>query len=204
MDIDTLLTLGLALAAVAGVVVALVTRRKAGPKKVEEMRGHLEAIGIRSVVESNGGLAKVGHSWFEKHVGTLKLNGRSIEAVNIAGVSSQYGTQYYLDFLVPVTGLGSVPEKKKTRIVRKKTPALWGKTTDVAWKGDESLSRRLNFDYRLRDSLKALDENLLRGGLTIYSERKLGWARLRTNWFLPTREAFEAMEAICGHVRLEW
>jgi hypothetical protein len=205
MDADSLLTLGLALAAVAGVVVALVIRRKAGPKKVEEMRGHLEAIGIPSSVDTaDGQLAEIGHSWSEKHTGTLKLSGRSVDAINIVGVSSQYGTQYFLDFLVPVTTPGSMREKKKTKVVRKKTPALWGQTTDVEWKGDESLCRRLNFDYRLRDRLKALDDNLLRGGVTIFSERKRGCVRLRTKYFLPTREAFEVVDAVCKHVRAEW
>jgi len=205
MDWDSLLTLGLALAAVGGVVVALITRRKAGPEKVEEMRGHMETIGIGSFVETaDGGLAQIGHSWSEKHMGTVRLSGASIDAINIVGVSSQYGTQYYLDFLVPVMAFGSVPEKRRTRLVRKKTPSLWGRTTDVEWKGDESLSRRLNFDYRLRDSLKKLDESLLRSGVNIYSERKRGWARVRTKHFLPTSEAFEAVDTVCRHIRAEW
>ncbi len=184
---------------------ALVTRRKAGPKKVEELSGHLEAIGIRSSTEeSDATLAAVGCSWGEKHMGTLKFSGRSMDAINIVGASSQYGTQYWLDFLVHVAAVQSVSEKKRTWIVRKKTPALWGKVTDVEWKGDESLSRRLNFDYRLRDSLKVMDENLLRGGVSIFAGRKHGWARVRTKYFLPTRDTFEAIGAICRHVKLEW
>jgi len=206
MDIDTLLTIGLALAAVAGVVVAVVTRRKAGPRKVEDMRSHLETIGVHSVVatsaESN--LSQIGHSWSEKHVGTLRVKGRTVEAINIVGVSSQYGTHYFLDLLVPVTPFGSVADPKKTRLVRKKRPALWGKTTDVEWQGDGSLSRRLNFDYQLRDSLKALDEDVLRGGVAIHAQRKQGWARVRTKYFLPSVHSFEAMDSICKHVRAEW
>ena len=206
MDIDTLLTLGLALAAVAGVVVAVVARRKAGPEKVEEMRRHLETVGVDCVIATSAdtNLSRIGHSFFEKNIGTLRVKGRSLEAINIVGVSSQYGTQYFLDFLVPVTPFGSVADQKKTRLVRKKRPALWGKTREVIWQGDESLSRRLNFDYRLRDRLKALDQDVLRGSVVIYSERKRGWARVRTKYFLSSVQAFEAVDSICKHVRTEW
>ena len=128
MDIDTLLTLGLALAAVAGVVVAVVARRKAGPEKVEEMRWHLETVGVDCVIgtSADSNLSQIGHSFFEKNIGTLRVKGRSLEAINIVGVSSQYGTQYFLDFLVPVTPFGSVADQKKTRLVRKKRPAPSG------------------------------------------------------------------------------
>ncbi|MCK4331297.1 MAG: hypothetical protein KAW81_01965, partial [Dehalococcoidia bacterium] len=73
--------------------------------------------------------------------------------------------------------------------------------TSIEWKGDDYLVRKLNLDYRLTDRLLAVDINVLRGGISIYPEPKYEYTRIRTSYFLPTPDLFEAMDIIAKHIK---
>jgi len=60
----------------------------------------------------------------------------------------------------------------------------------------------LNFDYRLKDRLLGADSDpgALKGSIWIFPEPKHGYARIRTNYFLPSPKMFEAINIIAKHV----
>ena len=196
------------LLAAAGIFFALRSRRKSGPQKVTELYEHFRGIGIDAVVlEENAEQSEISKkgSWGQKPMGTIKLRSKNIDSINVIGVASQYGVNYYLDYLVNISGfLGRSQQRKKTKMSAKKLKAYQGNLLQITWKGDELLSRRLDYDYQLKDKLSQIDEKMLKGGITILPELKYDMARVRTNYNLPTTELFESIDAVAGHVRSEW
>jgi len=83
----------------------------------------------------------------------------------------------------------------------KKSSLFKGKVIDIEWKGDDFLAQKLNFDYGLKDKLLQADLSALKGGISIYYEPKRDYARIRTNYFLPTPDLFEATDMIANHVK---
>jgi len=75
------------------------------------------------------------------------------------------------------------------------------KLADIEWKGDESLAQKLNFDYKLKDKLIQADSNFLKGGIQIFPETKHTNTRIRTTYFMPTPEIFEAIDIIAKHIK---
>ena len=117
------------------------------------------------------------------------------------GVATQYGVHYYLDFLVGSVSLTGRENKRKTRMTRKRSSAFWGKVTDIEWRGDDFLARKLNFDYRLKDKLLQADLNALKGSIEIFPEPKYEYTRIRTAYFLPTPDLFEAVDIVAKHIK---
>lgn len=207
MDPSHMLPIILAVLAGIGLFLAYRSRRKGGQNKVEELCQHLEGIGIKaSVLEQSNNQEKVGQkrSWAHRPVGTIKLTGRTIDSINVVGVATQYGVNYFIDYLVKISSFIGGGKKKKTKMVRKKTSTFRGKLVDVEWRGDDSLARRLNFDYQLKDKLLQADLSGLKGDIGIFPELKYEYARIRTNYFLPTSELFEVIDIIANHIRSEW
>ena len=204
MDWSDALPILLAITAAIGLPLALRSRKKGGPQKVEELCQHLLAIGVKASQLGEGAdqeKAVQKRSWGQKPVGAIKLTDRNIDSINVIGVASQYGVRYSLDFLVRSVSLTGRENKKKTMMVRRRSAAFSGKVTSIEWKGDDYLVRKLNLDYRLTDRLLAVDINVLRGGISIYPEPKYEYTRIRTNYFLPTPDLFEAMDIIAKHIK---
>lgn len=203
MDWSDFLPLLVALLAIIGFPLALRSRKKAGPQKVEELRQHLAGIGLRtSEPEEGAGQQEVGEkrSWGRKALGVIKLRDRNIDSIKVIGVASQYGARYLLDFVVRSASLIGRQTNKKTRMVRKKSSAV-GRTVDIEWKGDDLLVRKLNLDYRLEDKLSQADPAFLKGGIWIMPEPKYEYTRITTAYFLPTPDSFEALDIIAKHIK---
>jgi len=90
---------------------------------------------------------------------------------------------------------------KKTRLIRKRSQAFWGKVVAIEWKGDESLAQSLNFDYSLEDKLLQSDVKNLGESIWILPEPKHGYTRIRTTYSLPSPETFRAIDIIAKHVK---
>jgi len=188
-----------------GIFLAIRSRQKGGQKKVDELFEHLEGIGVKaSILEQNNKPEKAIRKrfWAHKPVGTIKPADRNVDSINVIGVATQYGVNYYLDYLVKTSTFPG--GKKKTKMVRKKTSAFRGKLVGIEWRGDDSLARRLNYNYQLKDKLLQADLSTLKGGIVIYPEPKYEHIRIRTNYFLPTLELFEVIAIIASHVRSEF
>lgn len=197
---------GIVIAALAaiGLPLALRGRKKAGPKKKEELCQHLQKMEVKAYMMQTGdNREKIGQkrSWGEKSMGIIELRDRNMDFINIIGVSSQYGTNYFIDYLVKNTNIMEKRVLRKTRLIRKKSPPLWGKVVAIEWVGDESLSQGLNFDYGLEDKLLRSALKDLRGSIRIFPEPKHEYARIKTAYLLPSSEAFEVIDVIARHVK---
>lgn len=203
MDWESIISLIIAILVVIAFPLALRRRKKVGPQKREELCQHLEEMGIKaSLVEKDSDKEKIGMSRIsgQRSEGIIELKDRNIDSINIISAASQYGTNYFLDYLVKSPNITANRILKKTRLIRKKNPPLWGKTVAIEWKGDKSLAQSLNFDYILKDKL--LQSNLKTlGSIWLFPEPKRGYARIRTSYSPPSPETFEAMDIIARHIK---
>ena len=193
-----------ALVVAIGLPLALRKRRKGGSQTVEQLLHHLQEIGIKASLAEKGVDAEkmgVGRSFMRSSVGVIEMAGRNIDYINVIGVASQYGVNYFLDYLVRSPGWSGKRRQKKTRMVRKKSPAIWGRVVDIEWKGDDYLSQQLNLDYRLKDILLQAELKELKGNIEIFPEPKYEYARVRTAYLLPSLDLFEAIDIIAKHIK---
>ena len=193
-----------ALVLTIGLPLALRKRKKGGPQNVEQLLRHLQEIGVKASLAEKGGEGwKVGvsRSFMRSSVGVIEIAVRNIDYINVIGVASQYGVNYFLDYLVRSPGWSGKRRQKKTRMVRKKSPAIWGRVVDIEWKGDDYLSQQLNLDYQLKDILLQTNFKKLKGNITIFRELKYAYVRVRTAYLLPSLDLFEAIDIIAKHIK---
>ena len=205
MDWSSILSIIIAVLMFVGLPLVLRKRKKEGPKKGEELCQHLREMGVKAyILQTGSDQEKIGQkrSSSEKSMGIIELKNRNIDFINVIGVASQYGTNYFVGYLVKTPNIAGKQTLKKTRLVRKKSSPLWGKVIGIEWKGDESLAQSLNFDYGLEDRLLQSNLKDLKGSIWIFPEPKHGYAKIRTAYTLPSSEAFEAMNVIAKHVKL--
>ena len=205
MDWANILTgLIAALVLAIGLPLALRKRKKGGPQNVEQLLQHLQEIEVKaSLAEKGVDLGKVGlsRSFMRSSVGVIEIAGRNIDYINVIGVASQYGVNYFLDYLVRSPGWSGKNRQKKTRMVRKKSLAIWGRVVDIEWKGDDYLSQQLNLDYRLKDILLQTDFKELKSNIVIFPEPRYEYARVRTAYLLPSLDLFEAIDIIAKYIK---
>ena len=206
MEWSSILGILFAVVAAIGLPLALSKRKKVGSQRREELYQHLRKMGVEAVfLERGADEEKVGISGAlgQRSEGIIQLRRQNIDSVKVISVASQYAVNHFIDYLVKSPNITEKRLMKKTRSVMGKSSALWGKAVAIEWKGDESLARSLNFDYRLRDQLLSADgdPSTLKGSIWIFPEAKHGYARIRTNYFLPSPEVFEAMNIIAKHVK---
>ena len=193
-----------ALVLTIGLPLALRKRKKGGSQNVEQLLHHLLGIGIKAspagkgIPEEKMGMS---HSFMQSSVGLIKIESRNIDYINVIGVASQYGVNYFLDYLVRSPSQSGRKGQKKTRMVRKKNPAIWGRVVDIEWKGDVYLSQQLNLDYRLKDILLQTDFKKLKSNIDIFPESKYEYARVRTAYLLPSPDLFEAIDIIAKYIK---
>jgi len=193
-----------AIFAAIGIPVALRSLRKGGQSKVDEFHQHLRGIGVDATVLSKDG-AQEGKgrkgTWAQKVVGSIRLADSKIDSVNVIGVASQYGVNYYLDYAVSRPAFASGGKKKKTTMTTKKSSRFKGEVIDVGWKGDDFLAQRLSLDFAVKQKLLQTDLSSLKGGISIHPEPKRDYARIRTGYILPEPQLFEALDMIANHVK---
>ncbi len=193
-----------ALVFAVGLPLALRKRKKSGSQNVEQLLPHLQEIGVKASPAEKGvedGKVGMSRSFMRSSVGVIEIAGRNIDYMNVIGVASQYGVNYFLDYLVRSPGWSGRRRRKKTRMVRKKSPAIWGRTVDIEWKGDVYLSQQLNLDYRLKDILLQTDFKKLKGNIMIFPEPKYEYTRVRTAYLLPSSDLFEAIDIIAQYIK---
>lgn len=204
MDWNSIISLIIAILVVIAFPLALRRRKKASIQKREELCQHLEEMGVKaSLVEKGSDKEKIGLSRIsgQKSEGIIALQDKNIDSINIISAASQYGTNYFLDYLVKSSNITANRILKKTRLTVKKSLILWGKVVAMEWKGDKSLAQSLNFDYRLKDRLLQRDVTGLKGSIGIFPEPKHGYTRIRTGHSLPSPEIFEVLDIIARHIK---
>ena len=199
--------IGAIFAVLIAIVLPLVARRRKkedATNKIEELYRRLRALGVEvSPVEKGDEREKIGlaRASGQKSEGLIDLEDRNIDSINVVGITSKYGTRYLIDYLVKGANIMGERVLKKTRLTRKKSRPLWGKVVDIDWKGDDALAQSLNLDYSLEDKLLKADANAFKGNIWIFPEPKHGYARIRTDYVLPSAVIFEALSSIARHIK---
>lgn len=194
-------------AVLIAIVLPLIARRKKkeeATNKIEELYRHLREVGVEaSLTEKGDDREKIGlgRAAGQKSEGLIELEDRNIDLINVVSVSSQYGTRYFIDYLVKGSNIMEERALKKTRLTKKKSPPLWDKVVAIDWKGDDSLAQSLNLDYSLGDKLLKADVNAFKGNIWIFPEPKHGYARIRTDYLLPSAAICEALSSIARHIK---
>jgi len=187
-----------------GLPLALRKRKKSGPQTIEQFLQHLQEIGIKASLAEKGideEKVGVGRSFMQRSEGVIKIEKRHIAYINVSSVASQYGVNYSLDYLIRSSSQSGRKKWKKIRMVRKKSPAIRGRVADIEWKGDDYLSQQLNLDYQLKDILLQTDFKKLKSKIEVFPEPKYGYARVRTSYFLPSLDLFEAIDIIARYIK---
>ena len=202
MELGDILPIIVAILFAIGLPIAMAARRRGRAARTKSLHEHLNSIGVKaSPLDERAAAEKVKQklSWGEKCDGICEIQGRNIDYVSVTGVSSQYGTNYYLNYLVKARG--QMMPLKKTTMFRKKSPPLWGKVVDIGWDGDPTLSHRLDLDYSLKHRLLQGGLNSLKGDIAIIPEPKHAYIKIKTNLNMPSPDLFEAIDSIAKHVR---
>jgi len=187
-----------------GIPLALRNRKKSGPQKVEQLLHHLQQIGVKASLAEKGvdeEKVGVGRSFTQRCEGVIRVEKRNIDCINVSSVASQNGVNYFLGYLVRSYSQLGKQKLKKIRMVRKRSPAIWGRVIDIEWRGDDNLSQQLNFDYRLKDILLQTDFKRLKSNIEIFPEPKYEYARVRTAYLLPSPDLFEAIDIIARYIK---
>jgi hypothetical protein len=198
---------GILLFLLIAIALPLIFRRRKkgeGAGNIEEFSQHLREVGVKvSLAEEGDDREKIGlgRASGQKSEGLIELEDRNIDSIDVVSVSTQYGTRYFIDYLVKSPNIMGERILKKTKLTRKKSPPIWGKVVAIDWKGDDSLAQSLNLDYSLEDKLLRADVNVFKGSIWILPEPKHGYVRIRTDYSLPSAEIFEAISSIARRVK---
>ena len=179
-------------------------RKKGGPKKLIKFRQHLLGIGIKFVeLDRDSEQAKLGTKFSrgQKSEGAFVLEGRNIDLIIVTSVASQYGVNYFIEYLVKSTFNLTEGSVNKTKMAKKKRSLFRRDVVDIAWKGDKNLARRLNLDYDIKHKLLQAYIEKFKGSILIIPEPKHGYTRIKTNYNLPSPMIFDAIDAIARYVK---
>ncbi len=179
-------------------------KKKKGDKKPKEFSQHFLEIGVEFVLVDEGSEQAKFRRKFSlglKSEGIFALKKNNIDFINVISASSQYGVNYFIEYLVKSTfGIREKPFKKTKMIIKKKS-LFSGEVVDVIWKGDHYLAQKLNLDYDLKHRFMQVDINTFKGGILIIPEPKHGYIRIKTNYNLPSAEIFYAIDTLAAHMR---
>jgi len=174
----------------ASAVSGILNSRKAKERAVggaDNFAHHLDMIGIKAEPVEN---PSVGVKKGDIKGSTFRLHGSPIDQVSIVPA----GNELSLVFLIPMYG-PSFNKKKKTFMKRAKTKM----GNDIIWKGDPILAQTLNFDFTLNQLLAQIDPKELK--TLVISPLKTNRAEVLTNYFLPSKEMFKALDIIASHLK---
>ncbi len=179
-------------------------KKKKGDKKPKELSQHFLEIGVELVALDEGSEQikfRKKLSFGLKSEGIFALKKSNIDFINVFSASSQYGVNFFIEYLVKSTfGIREKPFKKTKMIIKKKS-LFSGEVVDVIWKGDHYLAQKLNLDYDLKHRFMQVDINTFKGGILIIPEPKHGYIRIKTNYNLPSADIFYAIDTLAGHMR---
>ncbi|GEM_PF-6426773 len=108
----------------------------------------------------------------------------------------------YLHWVVRTAGDRCLRDIKVTFLDERYNSRLWfAVLADVVWEGDDDLAARLNSDRPLRAKLLNATADEALSNVIISLRSKPDHYDIRTDFISPTREAFDALNAIAGHLR---
>jgi hypothetical protein len=198
-------TIVIMIGGIVGFILSYFGLKKAGRKKVKELRDYLDTIGVKSWTDDfayDGEKDGKKRSGGYKYLGKILLSGKEIDSIVVTGVASQYGINYYLDFMVSRTSLSN-GDKSKVKLARRKIRGHFSreKTQDIIWKGDTLLTQKLDADTRLKEKLLRTDLKPVRYTIEIVPEQQDSHNRIRTVYFLPSTDILDVLNIIAKHMK---
>lgn len=204
MDIGNIIPIIIAFVTAFLLPFFLSKRKKEGHKKFEEFHRHLPGIGVRfAELDKESEQAKLGKkiSRAQKVEGVVALEERNIDLIIVASVASQYGVNYFIEYLVKSPFHMREESLKKTKMIRKKVSLFGSKAVDIVWKGDQYLAQKLNLDYDLKHRILQAGLNKFKGSILIIPERKHGYIRIKTSFNLPSSDMFYAIDSVAKYLK---
>jgi len=179
-------------------------RKKDHEKKIKNYSQNLRDVGIdfETIGKDDPRVHFIKKlSWGHKAEGIFALKGKNIDYIFLISVTSQYGVNYFLEYIVLTTFTPRDESIKNTVMKVKRDSLMRGGGIDVFWKGDRYLSQKLNMDYELK--YKVLHSGLKECKITlkIVPEKKHGYTRIKTNFMVPSQELISFIDSIAGHVK---
>ena len=179
-------------------------RKKRGPEKLMKFRQHLLGIGIKFVeLDRDSEQAKLGAKFSkgQKSEGAFAIESRNIDLIIVTSVASQYGVNYFVEYLVKSNLNLTRGSVNKTKMVKKKRSLFGEDVVDIAWKGDKNLAQRLNLYYEIKHKLLQAYIEKFKGSILIIPEPKHGYTRIKTNYNFPSPMIFDAIDAIARCIK---
>ena len=183
---------------------------------IRKLRNSLLQAGIKATetTDSNYYLEKIG-----KTMGKTSDFYEGVFVIHDAGFSyilyrkpGSYGIYDHWDYIVTRNALTNKTTKtdrsiyfyeRATRLCIKKDVGLFGKATNLSWKGDDSLSRVLNADYLLNEKLLGILQRK-RQPKSIFIFWRNTFAVIRTPIYTHIAEDFEIFNTISLHIKSTW
>jgi lipopolysaccharide export LptBFGC system permease protein LptF len=179
-------------------------RKKEGSKKKKDYSLNLDELGIKfeKIEKEDERISFVKKlSLGQKAEGIFALKKKNIDYIFIISITSQYGTNYFLEFIIKNTFNLRDEPIKNTRMKLKKDSLISKKYVDILWIGDMYLAQKLNMDYDLKYKLLHRVVNEQKIILRVIPDKKRGYTRIRTN-FVPLSDDFIAsIDSIAGHIK---
>ncbi|UCC41290.1 MAG: hypothetical protein JSV96_07670 [Candidatus Aminicenantes bacterium] len=179
-------------------------RKKQAPKKIQEFSEHLLGMGVKfDELDKKNEPEKLGIklSMGQKPEGLFALKDRNIDLILVFSVSSQYGVNYFIEYLVKSNFDLRKEPLRKTKMEKKKNSIFGKEVVDIVWKGDRYLSQRLNMDYEIKHKLMQAFSNKFKGGIVITPDPKHGYTRIKTNYSQVPHEVFGAIDSIARYIK---
>jgi hypothetical protein len=179
-------------------------RKKEIPKKIQEFKQYLLTMGANfDELDKKSDLKEldIKLSLGQKAEGLFSLKHKNIDFILVTSVASQYGVNYFVEYLVKTNFDLRKEPARKTRMAKKKSSLFGSEVVDIVWKGDYYLSQRLNLDYEIKHKLIQAISQKFKGGISIEPEPKHGYTRIKTNYHLPSHDVFGAIDSIAMYVK---
>lgn len=179
-------------------------KNKEGAKKKKDYSINLAEFGIKfeKIEKDDERISFVKKlSWGQKAEGIFAVKGKNIEYIFLISTTSQYGTNYSLEFIVKNTFNLRDEPIKNTRLQLKKESFLSKKYVDLLWKGDRYLAQKLNMDYDLKYKLLHRVVNEQKINLRIVPDKKRGYTRIKTIFVPLSADFIDAIDSIGGHIK---
>ena len=204
MSTGSIISIVLMIAAVVGLVISRRRIKKESPQKIGELYGTLLGMGLKVkkvtddvLMELDGGKIKRNRNVQD----ILRIDGKQIDYVILAGVAQQYGVTYYLDFLVKRNRILPGQKASNTVLKIKKSSTFSSDVDGFYWQGDPVLQQKLNDDHRLNDMLLQADRKFIKGGITIFPEPNKSYARIRMAYETLETDMLKVVDMIAGYVK---
>jgi len=179
-------------------------RKKESTKKIKNYSQDLSKIGIdfEKIEKDDERIQFVKKlSFGQKAEGIFKLPNRNIDYIFLISVTTQYGVNYFSEYIVRNAFNLRDESIKNTRMKLKKDSMTGSKIKEIVWKGDFYLTQKLNMDYELKHKWLNTSLNELKMNLRILPEKKYGYTRIKTNYVTPSMDLISFIDSIAGHIK---